>query len=72
MNAARRWEDLSPRTRSVIAAAGVVQVGLLVAALVDLGRRDPEQVRGPRWVWALASFVNFVGPISYFVAGRRR
>ncbi|MGE3287415.1 MAG: PLD nuclease N-terminal domain-containing protein [Pseudonocardia sp.] len=72
MDSRRRWADLPPRDRAVIATAGVVQVGLLVAALVDIGRRDPAEVRGPRWAWALVSFVNFVGPILYFAAGRRR
>ncbi|MGD9525698.1 PLD nuclease N-terminal domain-containing protein [Pseudonocardia sp.] len=72
MNSRRRWADLSPRTRALITAAGVVQIGLLVAALADIRRRDPAEVRGPRWAWALASFVNFVGPILYFLTGRRR
>jgi hypothetical protein len=48
----------------------VIQLALMIAALVDLFRR--EQTRGPKWVWALAIlFVNFIGPIIYFVAGRK-
>jgi len=67
----RRWSDLSPRAQTATVLAGLVQLGLLSAALADLRRRDPAQVRGPRWVWGLASLINFVGPISYFVFGRR-
>lgn len=52
--------------------AGLVQFGLLGAALADLRRRDPAQLNGPRWMWALVSLVNFVGPITYFAVGRRR
>ena len=70
--AKRRWSDLSPAARVEGIVAATVQVSLLVAALTDLRRRDPDQVRGPRWAWALACFVNFVGPISYFLLGRRR
>jgi hypothetical protein len=48
----------------------IIQLVLMIAALVDLIRR--ERVRGPKWVWALVIvFVNYIGPIIYFVAGRR-
>ena len=48
----------------------VIQLVLMIAALVDLIRR--EQTRGPKWVWALVILlVNFIGPIIYFVAGRK-
>lgn len=47
----------------------ILQVGLLVAALVDLVRR--ERTRGPKWLWALIIlFVSFIGPIAYFMLGR--
>jgi hypothetical protein len=67
----RRWEDLSPRARMVTLVAAPVQIGLLVAALRDLHGRTADEVNGPRWVWALISLVNFVGPLTYFAAGRR-
>jgi hypothetical protein len=48
----------------------VIQLGLMVTALVDLVRRP--QTRGPKWAWALAILlINFIGPIVYFVAGRK-
>ena len=48
----------------------LIQLVLMVSALVDLIRR--EQTRGPKWLWALVIlFVNFIGPIIYFVAGRK-
>lgn len=53
-------------------AAGTVQLSLQAAALIDLRRRAPEQVNGDRRAWALASFVNFLGPLAYFAFGRRR
>ena len=51
---------------------GVVQVALQVAALVDLRGRSEAELNGSERVWVMLSFVNFVGPIAYFVAGRRR
>ena len=48
----------------------LIQLGLMIAALVDLLRR--EQTRGPKWAWALVIlFVNMIGPIIYFIAGRK-
>jgi hypothetical protein len=68
----QRWSDLSSRQQRAIIAAGVVQNGLLVAALIDLRRRPAEQVNGNKRLWAAVSFVNFVGPIAYFAFGRKR
>ena len=48
----------------------LIELGLMVTALVDLVRR--AQTRGPKWVWALVIvLINFIGPIVYFVAGRK-
>ena len=68
----RRWGDLSPRGRLAVVFSGMVQLALLGAALADLRRREAGQLNGPRWMWVLLSFVNFVGPLSYFAIGRKR
>lgn len=67
-----KWKDLSPAQRRMIGAAAAVQIGLSAATLIDLRRRTPEQVRGPKRLWKLAAFVNFAGPIAYFTLGRRK
>ncbi len=71
---ARRWSDLSPRTRKLIIVAGVAEVGLKAAAAIDLKRRPADQVRGPKLAWFAALLVNSAGliPLSYFLFGRRR
>jgi hypothetical protein len=49
----------------------VIQVGLMIAALVDLERSERRVRGGSKLVWAIVIvFVNIVGPIIYFVAGR--
>jgi len=68
----QRWSDLSPAQRRGIIAAGVVQNGLLVAALVDIRRRPQKKVRGDKRLWAAGSFVSWVGPIAWFTYGRKR
>ncbi len=48
----------------------VIELGLMIAALVDVIRRP--RVRGPKWVWILVVvLVNFIGPIVYFIFGRK-
>jgi uncharacterized membrane protein YhaH (DUF805 family) len=48
----------------------LIELALMITALVDLIRR--AQTRGPKWIWALVIvLVNFIGPIIYFVAGRK-
>jgi hypothetical protein len=48
----------------------IIQLVLIVVSLLDLVRR--EKTRGPKWVWAIVIlFVNYIGPILYFVIGRQ-
>ena len=70
--AKRRWSELSTGQRRGIVLSGAVQLTLLVAALVDIRRRPQEEIRGDKRLWTAAAFVNFVGPLSYFLFGRRR
>jgi hypothetical protein len=71
----KRWSDFSPRTRRLIITAGIVDGSLKVAALIDIKRRNSDQIRGRKWIWAtVVTVVNSVGivPVSYFVFGRRQ
>ncbi|MDQ0155068.1 PLD nuclease N-terminal domain-containing protein [Robertmurraya andreesenii] len=48
----------------------VIQLILLVVAIIDLIRI--EKTNGPKWLWVLLIlFVNIIGPVLYFVIGRR-
>lgn len=48
----------------------IIQIILIVVALVDLFRI--ERTNGPKWLWILIIlFINIIGPILYFVIGRR-
>ena len=72
--ARRRWSDLTPRQRRLILVGVTYEAALKIAALVDLKRRPADQVRGPKWVWAIGIFlVNSVGamPLAYFRYGRK-
>ncbi len=47
----------------------LVQLGLMIAGIIDLVKR--EKTKGPKWMWVIiVVFVNIIGPIIYFVVGR--
>ena len=64
--------DLKPeQIIALLAPVVVIQLGLLIAGLIDLGREERRVRGGNKLVWALIIvFVNLIGPIIYFVAGR--
>ena len=68
------WRELTPRQRRAMMIRGGVQLGLLSAALNDLHIRPTSGIRGPKVLWVVVSFVNYlgIGPIAYFLFGRRR
>ncbi|MEH7300737.1 PLD nuclease N-terminal domain-containing protein [Neobacillus drentensis] len=54
----------------IIAPILIIQLILIVVAIIDLVRID--QTKGPKWLWVIIIlFVNIIGPILYFVIGRR-
>ncbi len=63
-------KDELVRLLPLFAPLVLIQLALLVAALIDLARR--EATRGPKWVWLIVVlFVSLVGPLAYFLFGRR-
>jgi hypothetical protein len=68
----KRWEDLSSGQRNAVVGVGFVQVTLMLLALFDIRRRPANEIRGPKAAWVAASFVNTIGPLSYFAFGRKR
>lgn len=48
----------------------LIQLALMIFALVDLVKNPNPN--GPKWMWALIIIlINLIGPIVYFVLGRR-
>ena len=49
----------------------LIQLGLMIAALFDLEKEERRVRGGSKLIWALVIvFLNIVGPILYFIAGR--
>jgi hypothetical protein len=72
MTQRKKWSDFSSGRQWAIQVGGVIQVILLAAALWDLRRRPEEEINGNRRLWMGVVFINFVGPIAYFLFGRKR
>jgi Phospholipase_D-nuclease N-terminal len=68
----KRWDEFSGAQKGAIVLTGAVQPGLWAAALVDIYRRPAGEIRGGERLWVTAAFINYVGPISYFLFGRKR
>lgn len=68
----KHWQDLSPLEKILIVILALIQLSLLAAALWDLRQRSPQELNGSKEMWAVVSFVNFFGPIFYFLFGIKR
>ncbi|MHA7262411.1 PLD nuclease N-terminal domain-containing protein [Arthrobacter sp. TMN-37] len=67
----KSFRDLDRNQRRAVIALATVQLALMGAALTDLARRPEAAVRGSRAAWAAACFINFAGPLAYYLFGRR-
>lgn len=71
MSKHKRWQDMTHSQKIGIILMSLLQFALLGAALRDIRRRPAEQINGSKQLWTLAVFVNFVGPLAYFIFGRK-
>ena len=64
--------DLKPeQVIALLLPLVLIQLGLLVAALFDLEKEERRVRGGSKLIWVLIIvFLNVIGPIVYFVAGR--
>lgn len=67
----KRWQDFSKGQQALMLVLASVQLSLAATAWVDLARRPAKDVKGSKGVWAAVIALDFVGPILYFLRGRR-
>jgi Phospholipase_D-nuclease N-terminal len=68
----KNWSDLSKGQRNTIKILAVTELALKVLMLLDIRRRPASEIRGPKGAWRAAAIINTIGPVSYFLFGRRR
>jgi hypothetical protein len=68
----KTWKEMPPAARIGTVLIGIAQISLMLAAQRDISRRPAEQINGPKAAWRVAALLNFVGPMGYFIFGRKR
>jgi len=68
----KQWKDLTTAQKRSLVLLGVLQLVLLAAALSDIRRRPADAINGSKRLSTAVVFVNFIGPITYFLFGRKR
>ena len=57
---------------SLVLPLAALELILIIVALVDLIRREPDQVNGSKVMWTLIIIlISTIGPICYFILGRK-
>ncbi len=72
MLAHKKWRDMSTAQKTRIVLQPMAHLRLLAAVLLDIRRRAPDKIRGSKRLWTVAAFVQPIGPIGYFLFGRKR
>lgn len=67
----RTLADAPASTKILLGVLAAVQVSLLGAAHWDISHRDPRELRGSPMAWRAITLINFIGPIAYFLRGRK-
>ena len=68
----KQWKDLTDAQQRSLVLMGALQLALLAAALIDIRRRPADAINGSKRLWTAVVFINGIGPIAYFVFGRKR
>ena len=63
-------EKIRFKVSPVIIILAAIQLILLISALISIKRRSSYHIRGRKVWWVLFSFVNYIGPVTYFLFGR--
>ena len=51
---------------------GIINLALIILTIRDIRRRSDDEINGNRKLWMLAAFAPPIGPIAYFIFGRKR
>ena len=51
---------------------GLINLTLMILTIRDIRRRNDEEINGKRKFWMMAAFAPPIGPIAYFIFGRKR
>jgi hypothetical protein len=70
--ASKKWSEMPTSRKVFIVLMTIAQFTLLAFALADIRKRPAEQINGSKKLWTAIAFINWIGPIAYFVKGRKQ
>jgi hypothetical protein len=70
--APKRWSGFSAKKNSGAFVRGIINLVLVTVAVRDIRRRRDDEIKGKRKFWMFAAFAPPIGPIAYFLFGRKR
>ena len=73
--AAPQPRQITSRARARAGGQGIINlinVALVILTIRDIRRRRDDEINGKRKWWMLAAFAPPIGPIAYFIFGRKR
>ncbi len=70
--APKQWKRSSLAMNPNAIAQRIILLALVIWAIRDIQRRRDDELNGDRKIWTLAAFAPPIGPIAYFLLGRKR
>lgn len=71
-----RWQNFSAAKKTRVIARGITQgvanLLLILWAVRDLRQRPDSELNGNKKIWWAAVFAPPIGPLAYFIFGRKR
>jgi hypothetical protein len=66
------WKEMTSAQKGGNIAFRIIGMVLTGLALWDLKNRPDDRIKGKKGVWALVSLAQPIGPIIYFIFGRKK
>lgn len=70
--ARKGWRDLSPVQKIANIGMAAIELVLTSLALWDIAHRPATEINGKKRTWVMASFIQPLGPVIYFLFGRKK
>jgi len=66
-----RKQKKKPVNKVVLIAGVAVHLAALTLTWRDISKRQADRIRGTKAAWRIASAVNTIGSVAYWLVGRR-
>lgn len=68
----KKWSELSGEQKAAALLLALIQWSLAGVALYDIYKRPAELVNGSKNKWYGIALISWVGPVAWFIWGRKR